>query len=567
MIENHFWPLLMQILLLLSGAFLLGALAERLKQSPIIGYLLAGTLIGPLVFNADAVFQVSELGVALLLFSIGLEFSFRRLKSLGPVALAGGTVQVGATLGVFALGFRFSMPLGEALILGAMVALSSTAVVMRVLEDRSEVDSPHGRNAFGILLLQDISVVPLVIMVSMIGQSGTGYGVAEAVIWLPVGKIMLGAAGLVAVFYVAFHYLAPLCLRSSAVHASRDIIILLTIVTAFGSILLAHAVGLSPALGGFLAGMMLAESPFAVQMRSDIGSLRTLFVTLFFTAIGMLADPFWMLHHVHWILGGLMVMMTGKILIIYVIIRAFGGPSIQALATGITLAQIGEFSFVLATTARTSGIIREDIFNWVVSVTIISIFLSPLMVNHAVSMSRRIIRLISFNRFRAVESEKTADTVPPWQVFIIGFGPAGQQVADGLISNGIMPSLIELRPPMARIAKSKGMAVHMGDATQEEVLIHAGLDHACLVVVTVPDPRIVRDTVATIRRLFPGATVIARSRYNMHTAEIQEAGAHVTVDEEEIVGKHLSDGVIDCLNGRGWLTLSCVCEPAGKTAD
>ncbi|MDO9264227.1 MAG: cation:proton antiporter [Desulfosalsimonadaceae bacterium] len=567
-----FWFLLMQILLLLSGAFFLGVLAERLKQSPIIGYLLAGILIGPWVFNAAAVFQVSELGVALLLFSIGLEFSFNRLKSLGSVALAGGTLQVAATLGVFALGLWFFRPLGEALILGAMVALSSTAVVMRVLADRAEVDSPHGRNALGILLLQDLSVVPLVIMVSIIGQGGigqggTGQGLAGAAVWLPVGKIILGAAGLVAVFYLVFNYLVPLCLKSSAVHASRDLIILLTIVIAFGSLLLAHSVGLSPALGGFLAGMMLAESPFAVQIRSDIGSLRTLFVTLFFTSIGMLANPFWMLHHVHWISGGLLVMMTGKILIIYIIIRAFGNPRIQALATGITLAQIGEFSFVLATTARTLGIIREDIFNWIVSVTIVSIFMSPFMVNHAVRLSRRVIRLLSLNKSLGIESEKTADDVPPGQVFIIGFGPAGQQVADGLIENGIMPSLIEMRPPMARIARKKGMAVYMGDATQEEVLIHAGLDHACLVVVTLPDPRIVRDTVAAIRRLFPGATVIARSRYNLHTAEIEKAGAHMTVDEEVVIGKHLSDGVIECLNGRGWVHLSCACNLGGKMAE
>ncbi|RJP96257.1 MAG: sodium:proton exchanger [Desulfobacteraceae bacterium] len=563
----NFWLLLMQILLLLAGAFFLGVLAERLKQSPIIGYLLAGTLAGPWVFNSAAVFQVSELGVALLLFSIGLEFSFRRLKSLGTAALAGGTLQVVITLSVFALGFLFFRPMGESLVLGAMVALSSTAVVMRVLADRAEVDSPQGRNALGILLIQDISVVPLVIMVSIIGQGGIGHGGTGFALWVPVLKVILGAAGLVAVFYGMFNYLVPAFLKSRAVHASRDLIILLTIVIAFGSILLAHAVGLSPALGGFLAGMMLAESPFAVQIRADIGSLRTLFVTLFFTSIGMLANPAWMLHHVHWIVAGLLVMMTGKIFIIYIIIRAFGSPRIQSLATGITLAQMGEFSFVLATTARTLGIIQEDIFNWVVSVTIASIFLSPFLVSNGTRLSRRIIRMVSFSKAAMGEDENEAMPDPPGHVFIIGFGPAGQQVADGLIENGITPSVIEMRPPMARVAKAKGIPVHMGDATQEEVLMHAGLNHACLVVVTLPDPRVVRDTVSTIRRLFPGATVIARSRYNLHTAEIENAGAHMTVDEEVILGKHLADGVIDCMNGRGWDHISCACALGGKIED
>ncbi len=548
----------MQILLLLVTAFLMGVLAERLKQSPIIGYLLAGIMIGPWVFDADAIFQVAELGVALLLFSIGLEFSFQRLKRLGAIALGGGTLQVCVTLTVFTVGFLIFRPLGESLALGAMVALSSTAVVMRVLVDRAEIDSPRGRNALGILLLQDIAVVPLVIMVTLIGQGG-----AQTPIHMAVTKTVIGAAGLVVGFYALFYHLVPLLLKSKTVNASRDLIILLAIVAALGSAWVSHFLGLSPALGAFIAGMMLAECEFAVQIRSDIGSIRTLFVTLFFTSVGMLANPQWMLYHIHWILPGLACMIIGKVAIIYVIARLFGNPRPQALATGITLAQIGEFSFVIATTARGFSLIDENTFNWVVSVTIVSILFSPYMVSRGGGLAQKMIHMIFSKGARAILPENDPASQMSEQILIIGFGPAGQNVADGLLKTGIKPSVLEMRPAMAKIAREQGLTVHMGDAGHEDVLLHAGLGQACLVVVTIPDPRGVRDIVRNIRRLSPGSTVIARSRYNLHTAEIDKAGAHLTVDEEQIVGKELSNHVIDCLQGRGNLDFSCACALAG----
>ncbi len=557
----EFWELLMQVLLLLVTAFLMGVLAERLRQSPIIGYLGAGILIGHWVFNPDAIFQLAELGVALLLFSIGLEFSFQRLRRLGAIALGGGTLQVCGTLMIFALGLSFFRPIGESLALGAMVALSSTAVVMRVLVDRAAIDSPRGRNALGILLLQDIAVVPLVIMVSLLGQGGT-----ETSVFLAVGKTLLGAVGLVVLFYGLFYHLVPRLLKSKTVNASRDLIILLAIVAAVGSTWLAHAVGLSPALGAFIAGMMLAECEFAAQIRSDIGTIRTLFVTLFFTSVGMLANPQWMMVHIHWIAAGLTVMIFGKVLIIYFVARLFKNPRTQALATGITLAQIGEFSFVLATTARGVGLVDENTFNWIVSVTILSIFLSPFMVSRGDDIARRIIRILSPGA-EIDRPENEESSVMAGQIVIIGFGPAGQKVADGLIENNVSPLVLELKPSMAKIARQKGLIVHMGDASHEEVLLHAGLDRACLVVVTIPDPRGVRDAVSNIRRLSPGSTIIARSRYNIYTRDIEKAGAHLTVDEEILVGTNLSKQVIDCLKGRSNENITCACALAGMPAE
>lgn len=548
----------MEILLLLAGAFLLGVLAERLKQSPIIGYVLAGALIGPWVFDRPAVSNLSELGVALLLFSIGLEFSFSRLRRMGTIALGGGALQVIITLLAFGLGFFFFTSVGVSLTLGAMAALSSTAVVMRVLVDRAEVDSVRGRNALGILLLQDISVVPLVLMVTFIGQGGAGHEIIAAII-----KCGLAAIGMVVLFYFLFNYIVPLILKSESVHASRDLIILLTILTAVGSAWLSHMLGLSPALGSFLAGMLLAESDFAGQFLSGIGSLRTLFVTLFFTSIGMLVNPRWMLYHLDWVAAGIAGMIISKTLIIYFIVRLFGNNRVQSLATGITLAQIGEFSFVLAVSAHGLNLISDDMFDWVVSVTILSIFLSPYLVAHATKISYWIMTKLASVSAGQLAEYKEADRTAVKRIFIIGFGPAGQKVADALMENDMAPAVIEMRPRTARIARKKGLTVHMGDAAVEDTLSHAGVSSACLVVVTIPDHRASRFIVETIRRIAPDATVIVRGRYHVHNREIEKAGAHLIIDEENLVGEELAKSVVGCLKGEGRDDISCACSLAG----
>lgn len=224
--------------------------------------------------------NVAELGVALLLFSIGLEFSFSRLKQMGTRAFLIGILQIVVTLGVFAVIFTFRGPIRQALAMGAIIALSSTAIVLRVLVDRSEIDSIHGRNALAVLLTQDAAVVPLVLLVTVMGHGGDMQGVAFQIL-----KTLAAAGGLAAVFYLLFYLVIPKVLMAGGLFANRELVVLLTITIAIGSTWTAHAIGLSPVLGAFIAGMLLAESPFATQIRSDIGSLRTLFVTLFFTGI------------------------------------------------------------------------------------------------------------------------------------------------------------------------------------------------------------------------------------------------------------------------------------------
>jgi len=547
------WETIAKLVLLLSVAFVLGTTAQRLKQSSIIGYLLAGTILGPTLFDRQALSHWGELGVSLLLFSIGLEFSLGRLKRLGAMALLGGILQVAVTLTIFALIFSFQHAIGPAVALGEMLAVSSTAIVLRTLMDRAEMDSVSGRAALGILLLQDIAVVPLVLSLTVMSHGGTAGEIA-----VKIGQTIAAAGGLVSVFYGLFYHVIPRLLMRRGLFADRELVVLLAIILAFGSAWAAHSLGLSPALGAFLAGMLLAESPFASQIRSDVGSLRTLFVTLFFTSVGMLADPTWFLAHWIEVIAWLIFVFIGKALIIFGIGVVLKMSPVYALAAGITLAQIGEFSFVLASEAKSGGLINDHVFSLAVSVTILSMLLAPYMVTFARPAARWII-----GRFATGMRWHSVLPIEPMQgraggIYIVGFGPAGRKVARALLELGIQPHVIELNPRSVNAALRMGLKVHLGDASHADIIAHAGIQGACVIVVTVPDPRSAKRILQNIHALSPSSSVIVRSRYHIATPELWELGAAFAVDEENVVGRELARQVVQFLRDADPNTSACV---------
>ena len=547
------WFLIMEIVLLLGLAFVLGAVAQRLNQSAIVGYLLAGAILGPVMFNKTAVQQVAELGVALLLFSIGLEFSFSRLRRMGTRAFTIGVLQILVTLAAFTLVFSTRGPFAQALAMGAVIALSSTAIVLRVLVDRTEIDSIHGRNALAILLTQDAAVVPLVLMVTILGHGGDIQDAAVHII-----RTLASAGGLAAVFYVLFYIIIPKALMTRSVFANRELVVLLAIAIGFGSAWAAHAIGLSPALGAFIAGMLLAESPFAAQIRSDIGSLRTLFVTLFFTSIGMLADPEWFLSNWAQALFWLAIVFVLKGFIVFSISVLLRVSPRSALATGIALAQIGEFSFVLATEAHRGGIIAEASFDLIVTVTILSMFLAPYMVSFALPLAGRIQAFFG-KRPEPADVDAVAASGPTLcaQAFIIGFGPAGQRVADQLLENSISATVIELNPQSAAHARRKDLPVRMVDATSIDAISHIGISGTCLAIVTVPDPGSSQAIISNIRSFAPEATIIARSRYHIASDRLKASGATLVVDEENTIGDELARAVVESIHNANRDALGC----------
>ncbi|MFQ5590142.1 MAG: cation:proton antiporter [Phycisphaerae bacterium] len=538
------WTALLDVLILLLAALVLGTLCERLKQSAILGYLLAGTLLGPNALdwmpNHKAVVAIAELGVSLLLFTIGLEFSWRRLRRIGAIGLGGGAVQVLVTT-VMSAGVCVMLGLTgrPALAVGAMIALSSTACVLRLLVSRAEVDSVYGRNALGILLMQDIAVVPLVLMVTVLGHEGS----IGQIGW-ETGRAIGGAVILVAVLHVLLKYVVPMLLNAEEAARNRELPILLAIVTFLGAGWVAHRLGLSAALGAFLAGMLLAESPFATQIRSDVASLRTLFVTLFFSSIGMVGDPAWVVNHWATVAPVVAAIVFGKAAVVWAVACLFRSPAGHAIATGVCLAQVGEFSFVLAEVARQGQLIDRDLFKLIVSATIATLFLTPYLVAAAPYLAAAAGRLSAGRRTarpRAGEPSAEASVEMRDHIVIVGFGPAGQGIAEALLQrHESLLVVVEMNAKSADAARTYGLRTYVGDATRTEVLERLRVAAAKAVVVTVPDPASSRHVIESVRSLSPQTAIVARARYHRYRSELIRAGAHAVVDEEEQVGLHLA---------------------------
>ena len=543
------WTALLDVLILLLAALVLGALCERLKQSAILGYLLAGMLLGPNALdwmpNHQAVAAIAELGVALLLFTIGLEFSWRRLRSIGPIALGGGTLQ-GLVTVALAAGVCMMLGLGgrPALAIGAMIALSSTACVLRLLVRRAEIDGVYGRNALGILLSQDIAVVPLVLVVTAMG--GESGGSVVQIGW-ELGRAAGVASLLVAGLFLLLNYVLPLLLSTEQAARNRDLPILLAIVTAVGSAWVSHKLGLSPALGAFVAGLLLAESPFATQIRADIGPLRTLFVTLFFSAIGMLSNPAWMLEHWAAVAAVVAAILFGKTIVISAVARLFRSSPGHAVATGVCLAQVGEFSFVVAEVARQGQLIDGDLFELLVAATVATLFLTPYLVAAAPHLAEAVGKL-SRRGPQALhppgETPLQPDAELSGHIVIVGFGPAGRRVAEALMHrHKSLLVVVELGAKSAGVARTYGLRTYIGDATHTDVLEHVRVAAARTVVVTVPDPTAARRVIEGVRSLAPQTPIIARARYHVYHWELIAAGAEVVVDEEDEVGLRIASAV------------------------
>jgi CPA2 family monovalent cation:H+ antiporter-2 len=543
--HSEVWDVLFQLVALLACALGIGMLFERFGQSAILGYLVAGMLLGPGVFNVvdegSGVPVIAELGVSLLLFAIGLEFSARRLIGLGPAAMYGGTFQVSITLGVTALaGIAFGLDGRAALALGAAVALSSTACVLRVLTDRAELEAVHGRTALGILLLQDVAVVPLVLFVTMLGGGGS---IQE------VGVGLLKAVGLIVALVTGFlllsKFVLPRIMRELSLARDRELLVLLAVVLAVGSALAAHSLSLSPALGAFLAGMMLAESPFATQIRSDIGGLRIIFITLFFASVGMLGDPAWIAEHWLPVIGMTILILVGKSIIITGVALLFRLPFRHAVASGLVLAQVGEFGVVIAGISESSNLMSEHLFRLLVSSTLLTLFATPLLIRYALPIGRKIRALIPWKPDRGDDRPDLTEIKEDKElVFIVGFGPSGQRVAEDLKGHAeVSPLVIDMRQNNIDLARSMGHRAVLGDASSVDFLIHHGVSNARAVVITIPDPRTSTRIVESVRTLNEKVSIIARARYHMFVNELENAGATIAVDEEYLTGHRLREAM------------------------
>jgi CPA2 family monovalent cation:H+ antiporter-2 len=527
------WNMLLQIILLLLACLLAGSLMSALKQSPLVGYLLAGMVMGgpgsfAIVKAEQQIESIAELGVALLLFSLGLEFSWKRVIGLGKSTLLCGVAQVVTTLILGALvGRLWGLPFTTSVAIGAMICLSSTAAVLRVLVDRGEMDSPSGRNSLAVLLVQDMAVVPLAILIPLLAEGGEPAAVASRVF-----SILLAAFVIIGSLYFLMNYVAVRALQSASFGRNRELTVLLSVIIGLGATWAAHAAKLSPALGAFVAGMFLGNSKFAVQVRADVSSLRIVLLTLFFGAVGMIADPVWMFKNLPTVLSLAAVILVGKAVIIWGLFRLFGQSSGVSLSTGLCLCQVGEFAFVLGSEARTAGILSATQYSAIVSASIVTLMVTPWLISVAPKISAWL------NRRRgstAAQQADHSDGYLPCEVLVIGFGPAGRGAVRGLQEIRDRVLVVDLSSTGIAAAEALGFRAVIGDAGNAEVLEHLHLEHVRVVVITLPSRGEALAVLNLVRTLTPHATKIVRSRYQLYMSEFLEAGADIVLgDEEEI---------------------------------
>ena len=534
------WSLLARVVALLVVAAALGVLLRRLGQNAVVGYLLAGVLLGPtgfgLIGGGRQLREVSELGVALLLFSIGLEFSFSRLRQLGRVAIFGGLLQISFTLAAIAGILRAAgMPVNEALVLAAALAMSSTAVVLRVLMDNAELDSRHGRVAVGILLAQDVAVVPLLLASDALAENLAGL---EALSRFGLKALALAAgAGLL---WVLMRHLAPALFARALLSRNRELPVLVAACASLGAAAGAHAIGLSPAIGAFAAGVILAESPFATQMRADLTPLTAVFVATFFASIGAIVNlpGAAQMGYVVLAAGGVLVLKT---MVAAMVMWAFQRSLRVALPAGLALSQVGEFTFVLADSGNRRGLIGTADLEFLVAVSLVTLIATPYIIGAAPRLTALLLRRIPAGRRRALEPRPGENR---WdRVLVIGYGPAGQRVVSALQQAGVRFLVLEFNPNTVS-AFGSTLPIELGDATQPEILQHVGIGQCRAVVITIPDPAASRVIIEQVTRLAQNVPVIVRARYHQYAAMLEHAGATSTVDEEQIVGTEMAGQVL-----------------------
>ncbi len=534
------WQLLFDIIVLLAACLIFGGLMSRWGQSPMVGYLLGGMILGGpgsirAVQSEHEIEAIAELGVSLLLFSIGLEFSISRLKELGSKPLFGGALQVVLTaVGGAILAVPFGLSTKESIAVGAMIALSSTACVLRILIEKGEMEAVHGRNSLAVLLVQDMAVVPLAILMALLS---TGGGPQEVLGDL--ARIGLWTFGLILALYILVNKISVWALGRLTLERNRELTVLLAVVTGLGSAWAAHAAEISPAMGAFIAGLFIGSSAFATQIRADISSLRVILLTLFFGGAGMVADPVWILMNFHWVFGATLLLAIGKTAVIALVFRMLGQPVSTSIASGLCLAQIGEFAFVLGAIGLEGGVVSEATYKFVVSTAIVSLFVTPFLIPKSLKWGVFLAAYLPGGKPHFPGDDRSGDFHP--EVVLVGFGPAGQIASWPLLDNPETVLVLDLNQEGVKKAKERGFHGQVGDATQSEILEHAHVESAKVVVITIPHQKSALEILGHIRHLAPQAHIVVRSRYQRYTNDILMAGSHAVYGDEEEIGNRISD--------------------------
>jgi CPA2 family monovalent cation:H+ antiporter-2 len=538
----------------LAVAFVLGALAHRLRLSPLVGYLVAGMVVGPFtpgfVANQDLANQLSELGVMLLMFGVGLHFSLEDLLEVKWIAIPGALVQITvATLLGWGLAWTLGWPWLNGLVFGLALSVASTVVLLRALEERRLLETQRGKIAIGWLIVEDLVMVLALVLLPALaqamgaGQTGAEHGGGALAIALAIGWTLLKMAAFVAVMLIVGRRAIPWILARIAATGSRELftlaVLAIALGVAFGSAML---FGVSFALGAFFAGMLLNESELSHKAANDSLPLRDAFAVLFFVSVGMLFNPSILIEHPWQVLATFLTITLGKSLAAFLIVRAFGHPTGTALTISVSLAQIGEFSFILAGLGVSLAILPETGRDLVLAGSLLSIIANPFLFSW----------LDRWQAKQAQEAPAPAEVdLPPGpplptdgHAIVIGYGRVGSALAPLLRDRGVPVLVIDDNRDHVERAHAAGIPAIRGSAAADKVLAEARPQYAKIAVLAIPQPLEAGETLSKLRALNPSLTLLARAHSDAEVKYLLEHGADGAVLAERELAHSLTEMIL-----------------------
>lgn len=529
-------PLLSEIVVIFGLSIAVLFICSRFRVPAIVGFLLTGVLAGPhglgLIKAVHEVEVLAEVGVVLLLFTIGIEFSLKDLLQIRRSVLLGGSLQVFLTILAVSLVSKLTgLSLGESVFMGFLISLSSTAIVLRLLQERAQINSPHGRTALAVLIFQDVIIVPMMLLTPLL--AGTAQNIGGSLLAL-MGK---GIAVIFLVF-ISAHYVVPRILYQIARTRSRELFLLSIVVMCFAVAWLTSSVGLSLALGAFLAGLIISESEYSHQALGNVLPFRDVFTSFFFVSIGMLLDVGFLVERPALIALIALAVLTLKAVTAGFAVTLLGFPLRTATLTGLALCQVGEFSFILSGVGLEYDLMSDDTYQLFISVTVLSMAATPFIISLSPRMAGLVSQLPLPARIKSgLSPVSETDFIGGGErlrdhLVIIGFGINGRNLTRAAKVAGIPYIIIEMNPETVRDEKTKGEPIYYGDATQEAILDHARIKDARVVVIAISDPAATRQITAAARKLDPGVHIIARTRFLQELNPLYELGANEVIPEE-----------------------------------
>jgi CPA2 family monovalent cation:H+ antiporter-2 len=527
----HELVLLKSLVIILGISAVVVFVLHRIKIPSIVGFLLAGMLLGPhglhFIKDINTIQTFAEIGVILLLFTIGLDFSLSRFLKMRLEVFVIGGLYVTITIGLSSLiAYQWLKVPSTAIFVGFLVALSSTAIVMKLLSDKAELDTTHGRISIGILIFQDLCVVPFMLFIPIL--SG-GAGIDQLI--LTFGK----ALAIIAIVLLSARWAVPNLLHQVVHTKSRELFVITVLILCFGIAFLTSEFGLSLALGAFLAGLVISESEYVHEATSAILPFKDSFNGLFFISVGMLMDMSFIISNpklVLYFVGGIILL---KSLSGFLSMSLWRRPLRTSIHSSLNLAQVGEFSFVLAVSGLAAGVISNDIYQGFLSASVLTMLLTPFIMQASPFISSRLSSQKILRRLDRIKEISRHEALPKKRedhVIIVGFGLNGKNLARVLKEADIPYSILEMNIDTVKVMKKNGEPIYYGDATQSEVLNRQGIKTAKILVIVISDPASCRNIVKTARKQNSDLFIIARTRYTSEVDDLLNLGADEVIPEE-----------------------------------